>query len=42
MGVEGGFGGRKFACKSKNSEIGVGERLIDVGTDKFQLVIAFL
>ena len=31
MGVEGEFWGRKFASNSKNSEIGVGKRLIGVG-----------
>jgi hypothetical protein len=29
LGVEGGFLGRKFACNSKNSQIGVGQRLIN-------------
>jgi hypothetical protein len=29
LGVEGGFFGRKIACNSKNSQIGVGKRLIN-------------
>jgi len=31
VGVVGEFWGRKFECKSKNSQIGVGKRLISVG-----------
>ncbi len=34
MGVEGGFLERKNARNSKNSQIGVGKRLRDVGRKK--------
>ena len=34
LGIEGGFFGRKIARNSKNSQIGVGKRLINVWSEK--------